>query len=117
MPRRREVPKRPITPDPKYGDRQVAKFMNVLMSAGKKSTAERIAYGALEIIAHRLKDESADLVEWSVLDTQHVQINPEPSRDELSLRHQEGPAVRAPSARLLPVRPGVLLESHTRHQA
>ncbi len=57
MPRRREVPKRRITPDPKYGDRQVAKFMNVLMKAGKKSAAERIAYGALEIIGERTGDE------------------------------------------------------------
>ncbi len=57
MPRRREVPKRRVAPDPKYGDRQVAKFMNVLMKAGKKSAAERIAYGALEIISERMGDE------------------------------------------------------------
>ena len=57
MPRRREVPKRRLAPDPKYGDRQVAKFMNVLMQAGKKSVAERIAYGALEIIGERTGDE------------------------------------------------------------
>ncbi len=57
MPRRREVPKRPVAPDPKYGDRQVAKFMNVLMKAGNKSVAERIAYGALEIISERTGDE------------------------------------------------------------
>ncbi len=57
MPRRREVPKRRVAPDPKYGDRQVAKFMNVLMKAGKKSAAERIAYGALEIIGERTGDE------------------------------------------------------------
>ncbi len=57
MPRRREVPKRRVAPDPKYGDRQVAKFMNVLMKAGKKSAAERIAYGALEIVGERTGDE------------------------------------------------------------
>ncbi len=57
MPRRREVPKRPVAPDPKYGDRQVAKFMNVLMKAGNKSVAERIAYGALDIIGERTGDE------------------------------------------------------------
>ncbi len=57
MPRRREVPKRPVTPDPKYGDRQVAKFMNVLMKAGKKSIAERVAYGAFDIIGERTGDE------------------------------------------------------------
>jgi len=46
MPRRREVPKRVILPDPKYGNQDVAKFMNVIMSSGKKSVAERIVYGA-----------------------------------------------------------------------
>ena len=57
MPRRREIPKRVITPDPKYGDRQVAKFMNVIMTRGKKSTAEHICYGALDIIAERTQDD------------------------------------------------------------
>jgi len=46
MPRRREVPKRVILPDPKFGNQEVAKFMNVIMSSGKKSVAERIVYGA-----------------------------------------------------------------------
>jgi len=46
MPRRREIPKREILPDPKYGSSDVAKFVNVLMTAGKKSVAERILYGA-----------------------------------------------------------------------
>jgi small subunit ribosomal protein S7 len=50
MPRRREVPKREILPDPKYKSVEVAKFMNVLMEAGKKSVAERIVYGAFESI-------------------------------------------------------------------
>jgi len=53
MPRRREVPKRDILADPKYGSVDVAKFMNVLMTAGKKSVAERIVYGALESIAKK----------------------------------------------------------------
>ncbi|MGH9886210.1 MAG: 30S ribosomal protein S7 [bacterium] len=57
MPRRREVPKRETTPDPKYGDRQVAKFINVLMSCGKKSTAEAIAYGALGLVEQRGQEE------------------------------------------------------------
>ena len=50
MPRRREVPKRAILPDPKFGNVEVAKFVNVLMTRGKKSVAERIIYGALEQI-------------------------------------------------------------------
>ena len=53
MPRRREVPKRAILADPKYGSVEVAKFMNVLMTAGKKSVAERIVYGAFESISKK----------------------------------------------------------------
>ncbi|MGL4575775.1 MAG: 30S ribosomal protein S7 [Burkholderiaceae bacterium] len=50
MPRRREVPKREILPDPKYGNVELAKFMNVVMLSGKKAVAENIVYGALEQI-------------------------------------------------------------------
>ena len=50
MPRRREVPKREILPDPKFSNVDLAKFVNVLMTRGKKSVAERIVYGALETI-------------------------------------------------------------------
>ena len=50
MPRRREVPKREILPDPKFNNSDVAKFMNVLMTRGKKSVAERIVYGAFDLI-------------------------------------------------------------------
>ena len=53
MPRRREIPKREILPDPKYGSGDVAKFVNVLMTAGKKSVAERIIYGALEQVGKK----------------------------------------------------------------
>jgi small subunit ribosomal protein S7 len=53
MPRRREVPKREILPDPKYGNEDVAKFMNVIMTRGKKSVAERIVYGALDQISKK----------------------------------------------------------------
>ncbi|AVL71896.1 MULTISPECIES: 30S ribosomal protein S7 [Oligella] len=47
MPRRREVPKREILPDAKYGSVDLAKFMNIIMLSGKKAVAERIVYGAL----------------------------------------------------------------------
>jgi len=50
MPRRREVPKREILPDPKFGSVELAKFMNVVMLSGKKAVAERIVYGAFEQI-------------------------------------------------------------------
>jgi small subunit ribosomal protein S7 len=53
MPRRREIPKREILPDPKHLNVDVAKFINVLMESGKKSVAERIVYGAFEQITKR----------------------------------------------------------------
>lgn len=57
MPRRRVVEKRKLLPDPKFQDRLVSKLINDLMSDGKKSTAERIAYGALDIIQQRTNDD------------------------------------------------------------
>jgi small subunit ribosomal protein S7 len=48
MPRRREVPKRDVLQDPKFGSKDVSKFVNVLMVSGKKSVAERIIYGAFD---------------------------------------------------------------------
>ena len=61
MPRRREVPKRTILPDPKFGDQTVAKFINVMMLDGKKSIAERIIYGALDIISERGVEKPLDV--------------------------------------------------------
>ena len=61
MPRRRDVPKRKITPDPKFKDKLVAKFMNSLMHGGKKSTAEGILYGAFDIIAARFKEDPLEV--------------------------------------------------------
>jgi small subunit ribosomal protein S7 len=55
MPRRREVPKREILPDPKHHSELLAKFINVLMVSGKKSTAEKIVYGALDALEERIK--------------------------------------------------------------
>ncbi len=57
MPRRREVAKRVILPDPKFDDRLLAKFMNCIMLDGKKSTAEQIVYGAFDLIASRTSEE------------------------------------------------------------
>ena len=61
MPRRREVPKRTILPDPKFGAQTVAKFINVMMLDGKKSIAERIIYGALDIISERGAEKPLDV--------------------------------------------------------
>jgi small subunit ribosomal protein S7 len=61
MPRRREIAKRVILPDPKYNDRQVAKFINAIMLDGKKSVAEGIVYGAFEIISNRTSEEPQEI--------------------------------------------------------
>ena len=61
MPRRREVPKREILPDPKFGNVEVAKFMNVLMLDGKKSVAERIVYGAFDQIQQKAGKEPIEV--------------------------------------------------------
>ena len=61
MPRRREVPKRKIIPDPIYRDKLVAKFTNSLMVDGKKSTAEGILYGSFDIIKTRFKEDPLDI--------------------------------------------------------
>ena len=61
MPRRREVPKRVMLPDPKFKDQTVAKFINVIMLDGKKSIAEGIIYGALDIIQDRGAEKPLDI--------------------------------------------------------
>ena len=55
MPRRHVAAKREILPDPKFGSVKLAKFMNHVMVRGKKSLAERIVYGALDVVQDRLK--------------------------------------------------------------
>lgn len=57
MSRRRHSARREILPDPKYNDRLVSRFVNCLMMDGKRSTAESILYGALEIVEERSKGE------------------------------------------------------------
>jgi small subunit ribosomal protein S7 len=57
MPRRREVPKREVLPDPVYSSQLVTKFVNVVMRQGKKTVAERILYDALEIVRDKTQDD------------------------------------------------------------
>lgn len=61
MPRRREVPKRDILPDPKFGSVDVAKFVNVLMLSGKKAVAERIIYGAFDQISSKTSKDPLEI--------------------------------------------------------
>ncbi|MEE8321160.1 MAG: 30S ribosomal protein S7 [Gammaproteobacteria bacterium] len=61
MSRRRVAEKREILPDPKYGDKVLAKFINMLMQSGKKSVAERIVYGALDEISGKDKGDAIEV--------------------------------------------------------
>ena len=63
MPRRRVAAKREILPDPKFGNITLAKFMNHVMVSGKKSVAERIVYGALDLVEERLKKSPVEVFE------------------------------------------------------
>lgn len=63
MPRRREVIKREVLPDPQYHDKLVAKCINSLMFDGKKSVAEGIMYGVLDLIGERLKNSEESSLE------------------------------------------------------
>ncbi len=57
MPRRRVVTKRDVLPDPKYNDKLVAKFISCMMLEGRKSLSERIFYGALDMVADKIKED------------------------------------------------------------
>ena len=63
MPRRRVIGQRKILPDPKFGSELLAKFVNVVMVDGKKSTSENIVYGALDIVAAKTSKEHLALFE------------------------------------------------------
>ena len=66
MPRRREVEKRDILPDPKFNNKLVAKFINSLLKRGKKSVAESILYGAFDLIEKRVKEQPVEFFEKAV---------------------------------------------------
>ena len=66
MPRRREIAKREILPDPKFQNKLVAQFISNLMKKGKKSVAESILYGAFDIIEKKMKEPPLDVFEKAV---------------------------------------------------
>jgi len=76
MSRRRESGKRSILPDPKFGSLMLAKFVNMIMVDGKKSTAEKIVYTALETITEKNKDDTSVEVFQKALDniSPHVEV-------------------------------------------
>jgi small subunit ribosomal protein S7 len=63
MARRRVAAKREILPDPKFGNRTLSKFMNIVMLDGKKSVAEKIVYGALDRVAEKTKGNALEMFE------------------------------------------------------
>ena len=63
MSRRKAAPKKKIFPDPKFGNLKVAKFMNQIMTDGKKSVAEKIIYGAFDEIAKKSDKEPVEVFE------------------------------------------------------
>ena len=66
MPRRREVVKRDVLPDPKYSSKLVTKFINNLMQQGKKSTAESIFYGSMDMIAERTNEDPLTVFQQAI---------------------------------------------------
>ena len=66
MSRRREVPKREILPDPKFGSTQITKFVNMIMQSGKKSTAESIMYNALDTIGQKASGDSLNVLDQAL---------------------------------------------------
>ena len=72
MPRRREVPKREILPDPKFSNPEVAKFINVLMTRGKKSVAEGIVYRAFDLIKSKSGKDPIEVFSQAVQNVKPV---------------------------------------------
>lgn len=64
--RGKQAPKRPITPDPKFGSTQVAKFTNYIMERGKKSLAQKIVYSAFDEIAEKTQKNPLDVFELAI---------------------------------------------------
>lgn len=98
MPRRRVVATREILPDPKFGSQTVAKFINHVMSHGKKSTAERIVYGALETVSEKRKIEDPVSFFEEVLENVRPMV-------EVKARRVGGATYQVP----MEVRPSVVL--------
>ena len=72
MPRRNRPPRREIEPDIRYNSVMVARFINKLMSQGKKSTAERILYDAFDIIENRVNKKPLEVFEQAINNATHI---------------------------------------------
>ena len=77
MPRRNRPPKRKVTPDNKFGNIHVAMFINRMMRGGKKSTAARVMYRALDIVEERARREPVEVFEQALRNVQPtVEVKP-----------------------------------------
>ena len=76
--RRRKAPKKDVRPDPKYNSKTVAKFINMIMTKGKKSIAERIVYGSFEILKTKLNEPDALKIFHKAIDNvrPHLEVKP-----------------------------------------
>lgn len=77
--RRRRAPKRPVKPDGKYNLPVVGHFINILMRDGKKSIAEKIVYGALDLVAEKMKDDPVKIF-FSSLENARPRLEVRPRR-------------------------------------
>jgi len=64
--RRRRAPKRQIIPDPRYGDLQVSKMINIVMERGKKALAEKIVYGAFDVLKEKTGKEPLEIFKQAI---------------------------------------------------
>jgi small subunit ribosomal protein S7 len=125
--RRAGAPKREVLPDPKYGSRLVAKFINIMMLRGKKSVAERIMYGALGTIEDRAKQEGLKVFKTAIDNVKPavevksrrvggstyqvpVEVRPE-RRTSLAMRWVIGAARRRPERSMAEKLAGELLDA------
>ena len=97
MPRKGPVPKRDVIPDPKYGNVKLAKFVNNLMQRGKKSTAEKIIYSALDQVSSKSKRDPLEVFE-EALD----QVGPQVEVKSRSCLLYTSPSPRDPKTSRMP---------------
>ncbi len=77
MPRRNRPTRRPVLPDPKFGNRSVSRFINVLMTRGKKSLARRLLYDAFDLIEERINQNPIEIFEQALRNaTPQLEVRP-----------------------------------------
>src|SRR2546427_6104518 len=105
--RRAGAARREVLPDPKYGSRLVAKFVNIMMIRGKKSTAERIMYDALAAIEDRAKQDALKMFKTAIDNVKPaVEVKSRRGRGPAHPRARAGrPGPRAPLVRAWALRP------------